>query len=625
MAFFDRFRKKPEEEPAENEAVMPVDQARMTEWGKILTDYKNNKSMIEQKIRSNEEFWRMRQWKGASNINTPATAWLFTCIQSKLADVMDSYPTANFVPRQKDDEPEAKMLSAIVPVIMRQNDFETTYKNVAEYVLKNGVGVFKVYWDSAKHHGLGDIAIDEVGIFNIFWEPGITDIQKSSYVFVVENVDRKLFESTYPEAKGKISRKNIEVARFITDEHANLTEKVAVVDVYYKQNVNGRTVLHYAKYADTTLLFASENEPMTYPNGWYDHGLYPFVVSDLYHIEQSLYGIGMVDIGADAQLQIDQLNEAIVTNALMGAMPRYFTTLDTSNTEEDLANWRKQFVKVASINEQNTREIEFKPLQGNYMEFLNMKTEELKYITSNQDVNNGAAPSGITAASAIAALQETSGKNSRSINKTFYVTYCEIIYQVVELIRQFYDVPRQFRIIPDVMTGQAEYVSFDNTGLREKPLPVVPGQETQFRVPEFDIEVTAEKANTYKKMEQNELALSFYGQGFFNPQMADQALACLDMMDFDRKQDVMEKIAKNQTLAQLVVQYQQLAMALAQKYGDVPAMQTLEMAAMQNAAVMGAAPAIPPSGATQLPSESGEPKHVEKARERARNSTEVDG
>jgi len=38
------------------------------------------------------------------------------------------------------------------------------------------------------------------------------------------------------------------------------------------------------------------------------------------------------------------------------------------------------------------------------------------------------------------------------------------------------------------------------------------------------------------------MALQFYQAEFFNPQNADAALACLDMMDFDRKQPIMRKI-----------------------------------------------------------------------------------
>lgn len=59
-------------------------------------------------------------------------------------------------------------------------------------------------------------------------------------------------------------------------------------------------------------------------------------------------------------------------------------------------------------------------------------------------------------------------------------------------------------------------------------------------------------------MSQNELAKELYGLGLFNPQLADQSLAVLDMMDFDGKDKVVEKISQNQTL------YTQLMAAQAQ-------------------------------------------------------------
>ena len=85
-----------------------------------------------------------------------------------------------------------------------------------------------------------------------------------------------------------------------------------------------------------------------------------------------------------------------------------------------------------------------------------------------------------------------------------------------------------------------------------------------YRMPLFDIEVTAQKQSPYSKMAQNDLALQFFGAGFFNPQLADQALACLDMMDFDRKQFVMQKIAQNGGMYQQMLMMQQQMLQMAQ-------------------------------------------------------------
>lgn len=609
--------------------AVAVNEDQITKWNATLRSYKNRRSIIDQKIRDNEAFWRMRQWKMRpenGGMETPSTAWLFTCIQGKLADVMDSYPTANFRPRQRDDVEEAKRLTAVVPVIVAQNNFEKTYREVSEYTLKNGTGVYHVFFDGKKHHGLGDIAIEKQDVLRIFWEPGITDIQDSSYVFTVELVDKDMLYARYPMAKETVRGNVIKPNEFVTDEHIDETDKILVVDVYYKREVAGRTILHYCKYADTTCLESTENDPMRYPNGLYDHGLYPFVVQNLYHIESSLYGTGMVDVGADAQLQIDLMNQAVVENTLMGAKPRFLTTLDADVAEAQLADWTRTFIQVESISDHNTIPMNTTPLQGNYLEFIQSKINELKQVTANQDVNNGQAPSGITAASAIAALQETSGKDSRFINRSFYNSYSLIMKQVLELIRQFYDVPRFFRVIPDQSTGMAEdFVEYDNTNLKGIPQLSAGGVLEGYRVPEFDVEITAEKANPYRKIEQNELALSFFKLGFFNPQMVDQAIATLDMMDFPHKQDVIDKVKQNGTLADMLMMYQQLALTMAQKYGDQEAL----MAIQQNMMRMGQemptelAGSVNPAEAVNPIEDTGEASHVEKARARARSTTEV--
>ena len=492
---------------------------------------------------------------------------------------------------------------------------------MSEYTLKNGTGVYHPYWDGRKHGGLGDIAIEQVDVLRIFWEPGITDIQASTYVFKVELVDKKILNQRYPNVASDIKGNVINLKEFITDERINTQDKILVVDVYYRTEWNGRPIPHYCKYADTTCLESTENDPQRYPNGLYDHGLYPFVVQNLYHVESSLYGTGMVDIGADAQIQIDLMNQAVVENTLMGAKPRYLTTMDSGAAEAEFADWTKTFVKVASISETTTKPISTTPLQGNYLEFIQSKISELKHVTSNQDVNNGMAPSGVTAASAIAALQETSGKDSRFINKTFYNAYGLIMKQVVELIRQFYDIPRWFRIIPDQATEADQFIQYDNGGLKPiKQITADDGEDT-FRIPEFDIDITAEKANPYKKMEQNELAISFFKMGFFNPQMTDQALACLDMMDFEHKDELMQKIRQSGTILDRLMALQQLAIGLAQRYGDVSALKMIQQVLAGGGQPLPSVGGISPAEVAN-PSK-GEAKHVERARAQARNSTEA--
>ena len=56
-----------------------------------------------------------------------------------------------------------------------------------------------------------------------------------------------------------------------------------------------------------------------------------------------------------------------------------------------------------------------------------------------------------------------------------------------------------------------------------------------YRVPEFDLEVAAQNETPYKTMEYNQLALQLFQMGFFRADMAEQALRCLDLMEFKNK------------------------------------------------------------------------------------------
>ena len=121
-------------------------------------------------------------------------------------------------------------------------------------------------------------------------------------------------------------------------------------------------------------------------------------------------------------------------------------------------------------------------------------------------------------------------------------------------------------------------------------------------------------------MEINELALAFYNNGMFNPQMTDQALACLSMMDFTKKEDVMQKIQENGTLAEMLVLYQQMALQFANQISPQLGEQVANQILMQSGQP------IPQGGGTVDLGEtaSDEPAHMEKARSNARQSTQAD-
>ena len=521
-----------------------VDQIRAA--SETLKKYKQGKQNLEQKIIENEKWYRLRHWDTLDSGNDeipPTSAWLFNCIANKHASAMDNFPSPNILPREAADKQEAKMLSSIIPVILDQTEFEDVYDTIWDQKLTAGTGVYGVVWDQSKHNGLGDISIRSVDVLNLFWEPGITNIQNSRNFFHVELRDNDLLEAEYPQLKGNTGDSST-VSKYEYDDTVDTQNKSAVIDWYYKKRMNGRMLLHYCKFVGETLLFASENEAQYAEYGWYHHGLYPFVFDPLFSVPGSPCGFSYIDIGKSAQEYIDRGNQAIMMNMLANAKPRYFIRRDGSVNEAEYADMSKDFVHAdGNLGQDSIMPIQGKPLNGIYVQVIKDKIDELKETTGNRDVSNGGTTGGVTAASGMAAMMEAGAKLDRDGSKASYRKFRDVIHMCIELVRQFYDAPRSFRIMGD--NGAQEFVSYSNAGILPQAQGMEMGLDLGYRLPLFDIEISAQKASPYSKMSQNELALQFFGAGLFNPQMADQALATLEMMDFDRKDFIMQRIIQN--------------------------------------------------------------------------------
>ena len=564
--------------------VAPIGSQQLKELTQILQKYKAGKTVTEQRIIASENWWKLRnaseEQKDTDIVKkgfVSKSGWLHNVIVSKHADAMEAFPEPNILPREEGDRGEARMLSAIIPCVLEQNNFEETYDDAMWRKMKGGTAVYKIVWDQSKLNGLGDISVECANILNLFWEPGVTDIQKSRYFFHTELWDKDLLVERYPEQlAGGLKGDAFVSSKFLYDDHVDTENKVTVIECYYHKYIEGKNTLQYVKYVNDVVLYASENDmqpsvdelgqvkpPMALA-GLYDHGRYPYVFDALYPIEGSPCGYGYVDICQNPQTEIDMLKTAFVKNARVGAIPRYFSRGDGSVNEEEFLDLEKVIVHApGGVDDNALRSVDHKPIDGSYLNLLQWDVQELRETSGNTETSTGNVSSGVTAASAIAALQEASGKGSRDSTLSAYRAYSEIVEICVELIRQFYNLPRKFRILGQY--GAEQYVTYTNAGIPPQSQGMDFGQDMGMRLPMFDIKVSAQKKNVYTKVTQNELALQFFQMGFFNPQMTDQALMCLDLMEFDGKDGVMQKVAQNGTMFQKLIQYMQLALMLAQQ------------------------------------------------------------
>ena len=614
----------------EEKIKLPVDGERLREFTRVLQKYKAGKASIERRTIAAENWWKLRnqaeERKSIEGLQgfQAVSGWLHNIIVSKHADAMEAYPEPAILPREAGDRQEAGMLSRIIPVILEQNEFEKTYSDAMWQKLKTGTGVYKVWWDAEKLNGLGDIAIERVDLLNLFWEPGAADIQDSRYFFHTRLEDNEELEESYPQLKGRLKSSGFLANRFVYDDAVSTEGKSTVIDVYYKRRQDGRTVLHYCKYVGDTVLYATENEAVmarmegreTEGRGLYDHGLYPFVFDSLFPIEGSPCGYGFIDLCQNGQTQIDMMQTAFLKNTMVGSVPRYFQRVDGAINEEEFLDLNNPIIHVnGNLGQDSLRTVDYRPLSGNYIDMRTSVINELRETSGNTETSVGLVSSGVTAASAIAALQEASGKGSRDATRSSYRVYGKIIGLCIELIRQFYQLPRQFRILGRM--GTEQFVAYNNQGLQ--PQRQFFGEiELEMRLPVFDIKVVPQKSSSYTRLSQNELALQFYQLGFFSPGQADQALACMSIMEFEGKDQLMQQISYNGTMQKKLSIFQQYALAMTQKY-------ELERAGELMSSITGDAGIALRSKTKTKKTSSGEDSRVTQARRKARSASQPGG
>lgn len=578
-----------------NEALMTpvVGKEEARKAMQTLREYMSGKSRLDSRIIEDDLWWRQRHWNvikehGTTKLQTKS-AWLVNVVLSKHADAMDAIPEPNCLPRAADDQEEARKLSKVLPVILDNADFAEAWSTSWWKKLKCGLAVYGVFWDKEMHNGLGDVAIRAIDPLKIYWQPGITKLQDSRNLFLLEMVDNEVLEEQYPELKGKLGGKDVVAKEYYYDDHVSTSDKSTVVDWYYKKKVGMKTVLHYAKLVGERVLYATENEPERTDRGLYDHGLYPFFFDVLFPEEGTPAGFGYVDLCKDAQRQIDLMNNAIVANCVASATPRWMKRGDDGINEEEFADWTKPIIHVqGSIEENAIRQVTVSPLSGNYIAILQNKIDEMKETSGNRDVNTGGAPAGVTAASAIAALQEQSGKLSRDQIRTSYNVFEDIVSCMIEIVRQYYDAPRTFRITGE--SGQDQFIAYDNSNLQQTEMVDPITKEISVSRPEFDINISVQKQTEYNKMARNELAIQLYQLGFFAPNNADPSLAALEMMDFDGREEIIQRVQNNGTMMQIIQQLQAENMAMKAALG-MPV----------------AAPGAPQAGGAQGGAPSGQP------------------
>lgn len=485
--------------------------------------YKADKQELNRRVMENDSWYKARYARiinPASNEAEPVTAFIFSAIENKFADAIDNYPVPNVLGREPSDRNLSELLTGLLPVQMEMSDFKRAYKINWRRKLKHGTGIYGVFYQGGK------IKICPLSILNVYCDMHVGDVQDSPFLFIVNAVDNSELKKMYPQYE-RLFTGNANIEGFDGVQEAQ--DKTQITDCYYKKD--GK--VHCMKLCAGEVIAATELRG--YPNGLYSHGKYPVVFDAMYPEEDCPFGFGVIDIAKNPQIYIDRLDGAIVKNAVLTSKIRFMIKDNGAVNEEEVIDCDNDIIHVAgSVDTDSIRELKTDSMPAYVLNHRSKKIDELKEIVGNRDFQQGGTHNGVTAASAITALQEAGSKLSRASIDDAYECYKQIVIMVIELIREFFTKERIVRICGDGIKPKYEKFSsklmYRQGNIRE---PI-----------EFDIDIVPQKQNPFQRETNNSTIIQLWQAGFFKPEMCNMSVIALEAMHFDGKDRIIDRLTE---------------------------------------------------------------------------------
>lgn len=492
----------------------------------------------------------------ASNAPKPTTPIIFSTIENLKADLNDELPEAVVKPQDGINEVEAKLLTAVIRQELDDCDYSTQYDAMIHDLLVRGWQAQEIGYDPDAHGRWGAGFIRHVPAQNIMPDPNAADIQNGRAVFKFDSRPRHWFSQHYPDEYARMrfdaqteSDDIIEAAAARAVQSSRQENNLLLIEMWYRRYDPDTklTSIHMAQFAGGRLL---ANSAETKPSGYFAHGLYPFVISPLYRISGSPLGLGICDMHGNTQLYSDKLDQIIMTNALRASRNRLLVGSSNEDAFSDIQDFSKEIISVPNIADMNW--FQDAALPSYIINYVQMMRDSIKTESGSNEQSRGSTGSGVTAASAITALQEMSTKRSRHHANVEQDAFKKAVLMLLDVLSECDIVPRSVTI---TIAGEPQTIPVSRETFRQTQ----DGRPIGSRV-----KVRTARQTRYSKMKNNELALQFI-------QLLGQTidpLPILETMDFEDKELMLEKIRASrmttmmqmqQTIEQMQQQLQQLS------------------------------------------------------------------
>ncbi|MBS5569046.1 MAG: hypothetical protein KHX21_06795 [Clostridium sp.] len=462
----------------------------------------------------------------------PVTPVLQSTIENIRADLMDQMPEAIITADDPANERAAQALTEILGENHRRCHYENEYAKLLHDLLIGGYMVQETGFDPHADGGLGGAFLRHADAHNVMIDPMCADIQDSRAVFKFAPYPKEWFKSRYPDDYDKL-KPDANTIMPQSDAHLGRgnDERILMLECWEREydKQTGRFRVHMARLAGRRML---EDSRIVKPDGYYAHGEYPFVITALFPRKGTALGYGYVDMFATQQLYADKIDQIVLKNALMASHNKLLITGASGFDPADMADWSKEVHQGDSLS--GITWFPTAPLPAYITQYAEAIRQSIKEESGSNDFSRGTTYGGVTAASAIAALQEASGKRSRMTARLIHGAFEQAVRQELEVEREYCAFSRTVRLKGKKETMAFTYKDMYALSPLNNALPI-----------EFMITVKAQRENRFTVAAHNETILSLVKLNMLAPD------AALELMLFDGKEQALSLMKeRNEALSE---------------------------------------------------------------------------
>jgi len=527
----------------------------------MFSEYRSAYSAEWERLKVCEHMYRGEHWydtpKKETNEPQPVTPIIQSTIENVHADLMDNIPEAIIQPENPEDAGVAKVLDALIKQNHDAASYAREYWMLAHDLLTGGYMVQEVGYDTTLNRGIGGAFIRHVDARNIMFDPLVVNMKDSRAVMKFAAKPIKWMDEHYPKHAGEFKPDTYasdapKDSSIMRDDLKN----VLMIEYWWREfdAQTNRYKVHMAKVGGGWLLEDSRDQK---PEGYYAHGEYPFVITPLFVRKGSCLGYGFVDMFIEQQRYSDKLDQIVMKNALMASRNKLLIQSGAADVG-DFRDWSKEVHEVENLN--GIKWFSTPPLPAYIIQYIESIRQSIKEESGANEFSRGNTASGVTAASAIAALQEMSSKRSRTAARQMHEAFKDATRMEIEVEREYNVLPREVVITED---GRQEKATFESSMMQRETVlgNVVPM--------EFYVSIKVQKENRWSIMSHNELIIQMVQLGVIQPAQA------LELMQFEGREAVLAKMQKMQQQMSTQLspdQQQQAAQAgIAQQLEQIPA------------------------------------------------------